>query len=163
MKNKKGNLDWTLQPFLSEASPKAHEPPLVLEPRRFKRKLEVPTMAVRVRLSPSTPPLFFFFFFSHSPSIPWVIATCCNSSFFVLICCLLLKLQQKRQTWQRSPLPAFSSSLAATATMPPTTRLIKGTHRAYFSLQIGTNGQVVAVAALTATVNSVLVNKIETK
>ncbi len=105
--------------------------------------------------TPPPPP----FFFPHSPSIPWATTTCCNS-FSILVCYLLLQLQQKRQTQQGSPLLAFSCSLATTATMPPTTRLTSGTRRAHFSLQIGIDGQAMAVVPLTTTIITIPADKV---
>jgi hypothetical protein len=42
-------------------------------------------------------------------------------------------------------------------------RLTMGTHHAYFSLQIGTDGQAMAMVALTTTITTIHVNKIEKK
>ncbi len=67
-------------------SPKACEPLLELKLRRFKRELELPTMAARTRLSPLLPLLLFLFFFLLLPHLLLLFFFFFLSSSFCLYC-----------------------------------------------------------------------------
>jgi hypothetical protein len=95
MKNKKGGPNWTLRLFLFRTSPKACEPTLMFEPRRFGRNLEFPTMVVWTQFSPPSPPLFIylfssFFVFSSSHS-PYLLFHLPSFFFFSLLHFLFLQ------------------------------------------------------------------------
>ncbi len=128
------------QPFLSRASLKACEPPLVLEPQRFRIEFELKVMAVRVLFSPPPPLLIFSFFFSLSSFFPSFLLLLVSSSFslscsyalqlFCLFHCYLLALA----IVSTNEATTAKSSHVATVAILPTTISTKGTYRPCFSL-----------------------------